>query len=350
MVEHARRITQALGYDMNSAEFAIRDGVPYAIDFTNPAPDFDPASIHQRSFDWVIERFIQTIAEILEGTPRRQPLAHWRDLVDTESAAPPVAPQPARPAPVVLSSGPPAGEQPLAALVGEYNRILEGYRDRVPEISGEVQEELARRRIMYGGEVARTFLRPSLLTANQFRQLEHACNVLIGSVNTILTSVFDGEIARMGSSLGISPEELELTVIDPGYPLQVAINRMDAFVSGDRLTFLEFNCDSPAGIAYGDELAEVIAAPRSSGISPLATGCRCPSGRDALLAAFRRIYRDWGGSDPLRMAIVDWRGIATSPEFELFRSYFGAHDIPCVIADPREAEYDGRRCLSPASR
>jgi len=343
IVGHASRITAALGYDMNSAEFAIRDGVPYAIDFTNPGPDFDPSNIHQRSFDWVVERFTQTVAEILEGTPRRQPLAHWRELVDTETAAPPNAPQPARPAPVVLSSGSPAGEHPLAALVGEYNRILEGYRDRVPEISGEVQEELARRRIMYGGEVARTFLRPSFLTASQFRQLEHACNVLIGSVNTILTSVFDGDIARMGSSLGITPEELELTVVDPGYPLQVAINRMDAFSSGDRLTFLEFNCDSPAGIAYGDELAEVIGGTPFFRDFAARHRVSCPSGRDALLAAFRRIYRDWGGRDPLRIAIIDWRGIATSPEFELFRTYFTEHGVPCVIADPREAEYDGRR-------
>ena len=75
----------------------------------------------------------------------------------------------------------------------------------------------------------------------------------------------------MGASLGISPEELELTVLDPGYSLQVAINRMDAFVTGDRLTFLEFNCDSPAGIAYSDELAEVLRT------HPLLPGVRAPA-------------------------------------------------------------------------
>lgn len=49
------RINQYLGYDFNTVELAIRDGVPYAIDFCNPAPDADINSVGQENFDWVIE-------------------------------------------------------------------------------------------------------------------------------------------------------------------------------------------------------------------------------------------------------------------------------------------------------
>jgi hypothetical protein len=45
IVKDARTIVKALGYDMNSIEFAVRDGVPYAIDFMNPAPDMDINSL-----------------------------------------------------------------------------------------------------------------------------------------------------------------------------------------------------------------------------------------------------------------------------------------------------------------
>jgi hypothetical protein len=38
------------------------------------------------------------------------------------------------------------------------------------------------------------------------------------------------------------------------------------------------------------------------------------------LDAFIRIYRQWGGTDPMRIAIVDWKGISTSPEFDLFQA------------------------------
>jgi glutathione synthase/RimK-type ligase-like ATP-grasp enzyme len=49
------RINQYLGYDFNTVELALRDGVPYAIDFCNPAPDADLKSVGQANFDWVVE-------------------------------------------------------------------------------------------------------------------------------------------------------------------------------------------------------------------------------------------------------------------------------------------------------
>jgi glutathione synthase/RimK-type ligase-like ATP-grasp enzyme len=48
-------LNNALGYDFNTVEFALRDGVPYAIDFCNPAPDADINSVGQDNFDWIVE-------------------------------------------------------------------------------------------------------------------------------------------------------------------------------------------------------------------------------------------------------------------------------------------------------
>ncbi|HYE58521.1 MAG TPA: hypothetical protein VD948_08450, partial [Rhodothermales bacterium] len=47
-------LCRALGYDMNTVEFAVRDGIPYAIDFMNPAPDADYWSVGQTNYEWVI--------------------------------------------------------------------------------------------------------------------------------------------------------------------------------------------------------------------------------------------------------------------------------------------------------
>jgi hypothetical protein len=52
----ARVLCQALGYDLNTVEFAVEDGVPYAIDFMNPAPDADLHSVGQANFDWIVGR------------------------------------------------------------------------------------------------------------------------------------------------------------------------------------------------------------------------------------------------------------------------------------------------------
>ena len=48
-------ICNALGYDFNTVEMAVRNGIPYAIDFCNPAPDAEVKSVGQENFDWVVE-------------------------------------------------------------------------------------------------------------------------------------------------------------------------------------------------------------------------------------------------------------------------------------------------------
>lgn len=55
MENDARTLCQALGYDLNTVEFAVQDGVPYAIDFLNPAPDADYYSVGAENFQWVVE-------------------------------------------------------------------------------------------------------------------------------------------------------------------------------------------------------------------------------------------------------------------------------------------------------
>src|SRR5437762_6035027 len=54
MVRDAQTVCQALGYDLNTVEFAVEDGVPYAIDFLNPAPDADVNSVGPENFAWIV--------------------------------------------------------------------------------------------------------------------------------------------------------------------------------------------------------------------------------------------------------------------------------------------------------
>jgi hypothetical protein len=67
VVADATKINQALGYDMNSVEFAVRDGVPYAIDFTNPAPDMHIEHLGERYFDIVTEWMVDLAVAAAKG-------------------------------------------------------------------------------------------------------------------------------------------------------------------------------------------------------------------------------------------------------------------------------------------
>jgi len=55
MKEIVLKINQYLGYDFNTVELALRDGIPYAIDFCNPAPDAERTSVGEENFEWVVE-------------------------------------------------------------------------------------------------------------------------------------------------------------------------------------------------------------------------------------------------------------------------------------------------------
>ena len=55
MEELVIRINKFLGYDFNTVELAVKDGVPYAIDFCNPAPDAERTSVGEENFEWVVE-------------------------------------------------------------------------------------------------------------------------------------------------------------------------------------------------------------------------------------------------------------------------------------------------------
>ncbi|MBC8647555.1 MAG: hypothetical protein H7X85_10355 [Thermoanaerobaculia bacterium] len=81
------KLTQALGYEFDTLEFAVRDGVPYAIDYLNPAPDADPASVGQENFEWVLEHAARYLVERVEQgiEPVRQ--FHWEEFLAPQAPA-----------------------------------------------------------------------------------------------------------------------------------------------------------------------------------------------------------------------------------------------------------------------
>ncbi|HLQ62724.1 MAG TPA: hypothetical protein VK131_12765 [Candidatus Acidoferrales bacterium] len=73
-VADARKLVEALGYDMDTVEFAVRGGTLYAIDFLNPAPDFDSFSIKEDNFNWVLEKMSDLVIAYATGAT----LPPWR--------------------------------------------------------------------------------------------------------------------------------------------------------------------------------------------------------------------------------------------------------------------------------
>ena len=87
MKEYVLKLNEGLGYDFNTVEFAVRDGIPLAIDFGNPAPDADIKSVGQFNFDWVVEAAANmAIERAKKQVPGRDNLT-WGTFVHPHRAA-----------------------------------------------------------------------------------------------------------------------------------------------------------------------------------------------------------------------------------------------------------------------
>ncbi len=82
------KLVQALGYDFDTLEFAVRDGIPYAIDFLNPAPDADPASVGEKNFEWVLEHAARWLIERVDEGERQAERWHWEEFLAPKRPAP----------------------------------------------------------------------------------------------------------------------------------------------------------------------------------------------------------------------------------------------------------------------
>jgi hypothetical protein len=79
--QDALALCRALGYDMNTVEFALKGGVPYAIDFTNPAPDADYYSLKEKFFRWVVDAMADFCIAKAQEHPREVQNVAWNTLL-----------------------------------------------------------------------------------------------------------------------------------------------------------------------------------------------------------------------------------------------------------------------------
>jgi hypothetical protein len=116
ITKDVRTICRALGYDINTVEFAIKDGVPYAIDFMNPAPDAELISVGEFYHNWVTNAVTEMVFKRLEE-PREQPRYRWDALLNPEPS-----------------------NQPLRAAAATAGAIVSGVGDVITDAASAVSE------------------------------------------------------------------------------------------------------------------------------------------------------------------------------------------------------------------
>lgn len=206
------------------------------------------------------------------------------------------------------------------------------------ETFGQLTEQQRRRGLFFGDRPLCTVLRPRFLRPEEYRAIQGAIRAIMPAFQKVhLAALADADFRYQ---FRLNEWEEELVHLDPGFRVPSPTARMDTFFDeADHLYLTEYNAETPAAIAYNDVLTEVFYAlpvmrefEKTYDVRPL-------PGRHHMLHALLDSYRQWGGTEKPRVAILDWHEVPTYSEFVLFRDYFQAQGFECVIADPRDVTY-----------
>jgi hypothetical protein len=83
MHRDAIALCEGLGYDMNTVEFAVRDGIPYAIDFMNCAPDADRHSVGDENFEWMVSNMAEVLIDFVTRPKQLELTGSWPRVMKT---------------------------------------------------------------------------------------------------------------------------------------------------------------------------------------------------------------------------------------------------------------------------
>ena len=214
------------------------------------------------------------------------------------------------------------------------------------ETYGQLKTLLKERKLFFGDRPLCTVLRPHLYTPQQFRYLKRETEVILQAFGKVQQAGMSDP--RIRENFYLEPWEEEVIHFDEGIQVPWSTSRLDSFYSleDDTLQFIEYNAETPAGMAYEDVLAESFLDLPLMKQFQLRYRAKPLAVRGHLLDALVATYEQWLGHKPQHMpqvAIVDWEDVPTRNEHRLCEEWFNRHGVRSILAEPRELEYrDGK--------
>ena len=268
VIKDAQTINQALGYEMNTIEFAVANGVPYAIDFLNPAPDFERDRITQHYFDLVLDKMSRLVIDRALSGAQTNPWPRWEQMVGIGPSTSGVD-RPTRP--VVRRRPRRSARRPGLArrarasrrcslslvtdAIDHWHSLLRPEVELTPAYADAFTAELRARHLHFGDRIHCPFLRPFFLDDEQLALVTRVSETIARMGETLVAA----STARpdLFEALALTETERSLVSIDPGYQRASTASRLDSFILPGSLQFAEYNAESPAGLGYTETLVGV---------------------------------------------------------------------------------------------
>jgi len=222
-----------------------------------------------------------------------------------------------------------------------YHEIL--FRSDLAERSIDTLREGQRaRNLVFGDHPLCVALRPQLLTRARYTEAMEASRQIARALRSLERAVLAD--ADLRAELDLDPEEERLALAAPPCRASSPSARIDGFLT-DQLRYVEYNAESPAGMAYADTLAVVFEQLPVMRAFRQRFRLRGLPVSGQQLTTMLRCFREWGKEPKPVVAIVDWKGLPTVAEFEMFRDRFESKGIKTIICAPQELEYRPRKGL-----
>ncbi len=169
--------------------------------------------------------------------------------------------------------------------------------------------------------------------------LAHAAETLAGAFDKI-TAALVAEPALM-NLVGLLENERRLALVEPGFASSAVTTRLDAFVSGDAIKFVEYNAENTSSLTDQEGLNDVLLQVPAFQSMAARYDFRRFNPVAKLLQTLLATFKEWSGTASApQIAIVDWADLPTANEFELLREYFVANGVATIICTPDELEYE----------
>jgi hypothetical protein len=225
--------------------------------------------------------------------------------------------------------------------IAQYHELLLEDETLAPRIFENLHETMRANRLVYGDRPISVALRPHLLDRAQFKALKLLAELTASALEKIAAAAVQSP--KLMTQLGLTQAEQKLAMIDPGFTGAAVTTRLDGFIHGQEIKFVEYNAENPSSLSDQEGLNRVLF--EVPAMSVLAQRYRLQqfSPVERLLGTLLSVYREWNGNGVPNIAIVDWKNLPTANEFILLRDHFAARDVPTIICSPDELEYNRGR-------
>src|SRR5438094_3737455 len=223
--------------------------------------------------------------------------------------------------------------------IAEYHELLAADETLTPGTFEKLRSAMRKKRLLYGERPIGIALRPHLLDHEQFRALTLLAERVTSALEKIAAAV--AQDPNLMNQLGLTEAERNMALVDPGFSTAGLTTRLDAFVRGDKIKFVESNAENPSSLPDQEELNRLLFELPVMARFARRYRLRQFSPVETLLETLLSTYHEWGGNGVPNIAILDWKDLPTSSEFVFLQEHFSAHahDVPTIICSPDELEY-----------